>query len=722
MSDADRAHRLIFQRYSAAQFENAFKRIRKASKLPLGAAVKQRLIDGLYKAQKNILVFAIDADLALFKRGTDTSVKDNVLYHDLGKEKLAELRRVLGDPQAVKAFIPDGDTHTDSQRAYTFYCETILGEGFRLPHLWSESGRFRNFKTRNPMAIMLLQKVFNNYVGNLVECLQRVSADIAALQACFLGGRPIRRIAKVTASGSDSQRGGKQVLFLDLETDDPDFTRVVYKPSDVEIDFLLVGSNSGAVNDFLVAQKDDPGYPRPSQSLFELVNTTLEQSEIDDSETSRPLSTYVILPRNPGSRFSPQQMAPPIRDSYGYLEFLSFAPKPPEPPFGTGDTLFDMFTSHPDETRPPAPRDWIVDDDTEAAACMRNWGRISTLACVMLMRDLHHENRRLRNANPTLIDLEMTGTGKFKNSSESGLFLQINQNAHSSRGEQVIRFSKDLTGPVTIEKRAGIPVWGLDQLYLSTADGRPGRYWRFDTNDALADIRQGMLDVFDVLNPAALKSWLTKVGMGQVIVRFLSLQSFNEFIEEMLRDLVANHTPLPTPEAAMEAYVGEQLKIEQKDQIVQWVQSDFPRQMKERAFVFETPEGVGEDLLNLDLPRFYRRMNGRTILNSSGSPMTFETEYHNPVAICENLRTLFRGRNRKYDSTGEIEGYAPSEVAKEMQFHRFIETTGLDDVSKAISQRLGLDEKAKLAQVDTDIRWSGIVSQWKLAELFGGKP
>lgn len=69
------------------------------------------------------------------------------VYHERGKEKLAALREVLGDLDAVRAFVPDGD----SLRAYNVYCETILGEGFRLPHLWSESGRFGDFKTRNPM-------------------------------------------------------------------------------------------------------------------------------------------------------------------------------------------------------------------------------------------------------------------------------------------------------------------------------------------------------------------------------------------------------------------------------------------------------------------------------------------------------------------------------------------------------------------------------------------
>ena len=68
MSDPYRAHRLIFKRFSATQFQNAYSRIKSASKLPLGPKVQEKLDQGLYKAQKNILVFAVEADLTLFRR------------------------------------------------------------------------------------------------------------------------------------------------------------------------------------------------------------------------------------------------------------------------------------------------------------------------------------------------------------------------------------------------------------------------------------------------------------------------------------------------------------------------------------------------------------------------------------------------------------------------------------------------------------------------------
>ena len=687
MSDAYRAHRLIFQRFSAAQFEKAFKRIRAASTLPLGAEVKQRLADGLYKAQKNVLVMAVDADLSLFRRGNDT-VQDNILYHEPGKEKLAALRKILGDPDAVQAFVADGDTHTDSRRAYTFYCETLLGDGFRLPHLWSESGRFRDFKKRNPMAVLLLQQVFDNYVGNLIECLQRVSADIAALQACFVGGRTIKGIASMTATGSDSQRGGKQVLFLDLETDDQAVTRVVYKPSDVEIDFLLVGHNDGAVNDFLATRDTDPGYPGPNPSLFELVNRTLATAALPEPQ-GRALSTYVVLPRNPGSGFSPQQRKIPIRDSYGYLEFLWYRPSAPREPLGPMDSLLDFVRSQNGQTGQAA--DWIVDNIEDAAACMRNWGRVGQLAAIMLMRDLHFENRRLRHANPTLIDLEMTGTGTLDKIGETAVFQRLQEPVQLTGGDLTVAFIDGVAGPVGREHTASTLSWSVDQLYLAAGDDRDATRIRFTDPAPLADVQRGMSEILEQLTPEALKSWIKQTGLGQVIVRYLSLEKFGEMVERELASILAIHKPTGTAREELERYWQLRMQKRRRDQVALWLNGN--RSADQRAYALETPEYIGMDLLNLDSPRFFRRMNSRDVLASDGTPVKFDRRYF-------DLDELFPGDEwrRKVEA-----GLSKAQAAEALPFDRFRTTTGLDDLAANIDLRLGLDDAARQALMRKDI-------------------
>lgn len=153
----------------------------------------------------------------------------------------------------------------------------------------------------------------------------------------------------------------------------------------------------------------------------------------------------------------------------------------------------------------------------------------------------------------------------------------------------------------------------------------------------------------------------------------------------------------------MPKYGDDRLQRRRRSQITEWVNLRFDP--ARRTFLFETPDGIGKDLMNLELPRFYRRMNSRTRLTSSGDALPFSKH-------CYDLDALFPGADK-------IAGVAKSEVVKEMQFDRFLETTGMTDLATAIDQRLGLDEAGKQARVDEDIRVSGIAPRAMPPGLLG---
>jgi hypothetical protein len=431
------------------------------------------------------------------------------------------------------------------------------------------------------------------------------------------------------------------------------------------------------------------------------------------------------LPRNPGSKFSPQETAPPIRKSYGYLEFLSYTPAPPRPPSGISDSLIDFFTTDP----APAESDWIVNNGNDAAACMRNWGRMSMLACVMLMRDLHHENRRLRRGNPTLIDLEMTGTGRLLSAYDTGLFRDITKPAHSMRGEQVAAFvmaqemhdgvptpnQAPLAGPIVREHGKGLMTWGLDQLYLSPVEGGSALQCLFRSDDAQADIQDGMFDILDKLSPDALKAWITRTSLGQVIVRYLSLEAFGELIEGAFIELLEKHTLATTPEDELQRYWDERLKIRRRASIKSWAAQLYAPPDRQ-DFLFETPEGIGMDLMNLDLPRFYRRLNSKSLLSSTGKQAQFKKEYFDLDVLFPI--DLFPQYEHKIEGAPRAE--VAAEVAEKLKFRRFLSTTGLDDLSTVIGERLGLvDEQAKVKLVDKDMKSIGILPTTISGSMFG---
>lgn len=163
------------------------------------------------------------------------------------------------------------------------------------------------FYRRYPLILHAVQKVTQNYTGNIRLACERIFKNWNDIDRAFFfpSDCSIKQLRRIQTTGNDFHKGGKQVLILHFTRHDTRAhgpSKVVYKPSAVEVDCRIVGKSS-TVN----AIKPDR-YIQPV-SLSELIN---------QSCASADLPTYRILPYNSGS----------VPDAYGYLEFITHWPAP----------------------------------------------------------------------------------------------------------------------------------------------------------------------------------------------------------------------------------------------------------------------------------------------------------------------------------------------------------------------------------------------------------
>ena len=193
---------------------------------------------------------------------------------------------------------------TQSKKTYGVYFTTMFQE-----YPTSVETFFLNYP-KTHFALGKLAQYFNN---NILTACKRILNDWAYLQHTFANQNSLfDKLIDIQSTGSDFHKGGQQVLILTFKVYPTGLHRVVYKPSDLEIDCLIIG-DSPAVNRFF-----QPHFQEAS--LMEILNTLIKQNS---TYNLQPFPIYKILPMYAGSRLklNPDGSLP-IRDSYGYIEYL----------------------------------------------------------------------------------------------------------------------------------------------------------------------------------------------------------------------------------------------------------------------------------------------------------------------------------------------------------------------------------------------------------------
>ncbi|MEO8970378.1 MAG: DUF4135 domain-containing protein, partial [Ktedonobacteraceae bacterium] len=178
-----------------------------------------------------------------------------------------------------------------------------------------------SFLKKYPNTAQALTKINTYFEQNIFTACERILNDWSYLQGTFVDQKDsfLDQLTDIHSTGSDFHKGGQQVLLLTFSTK-PARTeparppvRIVYKPSDLEVDCLIIG-NTQAVNNFR------PNFQQAS--LMEILNGLIKTSA---NQVLMQFPTYKILPIYPGSQLQRDTAGRlPLRNSYGYIQFLEY--------------------------------------------------------------------------------------------------------------------------------------------------------------------------------------------------------------------------------------------------------------------------------------------------------------------------------------------------------------------------------------------------------------
>jgi hypothetical protein len=462
------------------------------------------------------------------------------------------------------------------------------------------------FLQRFPLTAHYLATIASQFFANLLETIQRVEADRPLLDQLFFRERNIDSIHKIEASGADTHKGGRQVMFLTFRLARETFARrgfakIVYKPSDVELDYRICGDSAA-----LTAAYAATGQPNPFGQALNLVERV-------NAHAAAPLPTYKILPRNPGSQLQEQNGALPIGQSYGYIEFLSSEPARQANglPGNPGDSV--VRTS-----------DWLCADDRELAHFHRTWGRWIALARLFSWGDLHEENVIAHCKQPCPIDFEISCTGPITSLAGTQIVRGRGIGAIDSVDSMHLRprVLNDGTGNLLIDRLHTVSTPTLNRAAIKV-----GRNWvRQPGAQELTHIVAGMRDTY-----------------GTVLAH---RNDFLNWIESISR-CVARFTPYSTAQytralnvmAYSPAYVRQTATIRGANAAADVSRINFWRSIVGEELVvrgtwppnrpnqyLSTWQHDYRDFANHDIPAYYHRLDSPQLMNARGETVAVVNE------------------------------------------------------------------------------------------------
>lgn len=525
---------------------------------------------------------------------------------------LKELAKVLD-------FFVAPAVNADLQRAYKPITDGGLGHGGN--HGWTYRQYFDNvilnanretyqgnvtaFRARCPVTHHALERLATHFRNNILEACQRVIADKDALTRFYNDlynkSLAINSLDAIKSTGSDFHKGGKQVLIL---TFDITYTsrlqtkretlKVVYKPSDLEADCLIIG-DSAAINRAI------PGGRFMTNSLVEIYNNRLKRyKEKHSNFGGQPLATYRILPRNYISAHM-RGYPLPIREAYGYIEYLNY-----EFSGSDDDKLFSGFY-------PGAESDYLVfksqDEKDIVRKFYRKEGAFAALCCTFSLLDMHIENLRVKQYTPYPIDLEVSLTKPVAGITETLLFNATfgGINACYIEGQDYRWIVQDINTPGRAPfKRHYATQYYQNRLWRSRSNGQK-QLIRVNGTDFLRGYSDGMAVLKACQENSDFTAWFAR--LNDVVVRYIPYST------TFFRDIRKN-----VFEYNVESNPGEQLDAALQKELRACLTLEYNQYQRhqEPKFLALTDVQSGEDYRNLDIPVFYHRIGTQAIVNSRG--------------------------------------------------------------------------------------------------------
>jgi len=247
------------------------------------------------------------------------------------------------------------------------------------------------FKQDYPLLNYTIGKASQNFKNNLDKCCQRLSLDILDIEKVF--NKKFSFLKKIRCSGNDFHKGGAQVLFLTFECNSGEDFKLVYKPSDLELDFRITAKTTNPYLRKLMKLKDS------EQSFLEILNQEMEV-RIGETDIFPALPIYTIYPVKRASKESNIKKA--IEESYGYCEFLEYT------------------------------NEGYIEEKKARESFYHLLGKLLAVARCLSIHDFHQENLIVHGNKPCLIDLEASLMGENLNIKNTCAELLIQENTSAT--------------------------------------------------------------------------------------------------------------------------------------------------------------------------------------------------------------------------------------------------------------------------------------------------
>lgn len=267
--------------------------------------------------------------------------------------------------------------------AYVQYCQNTL----------FDDDVFDIFRNTYVRTFQVFPTILKNYKNSIRLCCQRVIMDWNDINQFFLPQQNITHLVEIESTGSDTHKGGLEVLILtfNYQQQQPligqhrNLLKVVYKPRDIEIDALICGNSVSLRNIGCLANN--------LSTLFDYLNVEIANYNQANNANIQPLFTYKFLPKQYGSLSRNN-----LQNSYGYVEFLPYE-----------DEDYNIQQTN---------------DPEVVAKFYISIGMLMATTALFSMCDIHKDNLRVCRYQPCLVDLENSLVNRCTDLQRIGFVLQ----------------------------------------------------------------------------------------------------------------------------------------------------------------------------------------------------------------------------------------------------------------------------------------------------------
>ncbi len=529
-------------------------------------------------------------------------------------------------------------------------------------------------KTAYPHQFEGMKILGQNFRNNLKDISLKVIRDWELLEKMFreTDEQSFSELSEIQVTGSDFHKGGKETFILTFNlTGSYKTIKIVFKPSDVEIDLRIAGNTE--IYKRIVSPSEQIEI---TKSLLEIIKDLSA-----GNKDIIPLPVYVILPMFPGSLETYNEPIDltttpdtfDVQKAYGYLEYIIYE----EASVNKNHSIF------------------ANQYEAIGASFFRQMGHLLAISRVFSLTDRHLENLIVSKFMPYLIDSENSLVVPVTDVYQTSV---IGSETSALTGDKLEIRSSDLSGvdSITLKFSFRLKLHTRKNRLKSLQSRKPVEHTEgFEKDTEMIPFTLIFKEGFE--------------SMMRLMRDSYSDLSWGKWFSEV-QNTTVRHVPFSTTKMVKFSLYYRDSKLKAGEVFNDSNKEDFLIKLWEELYedwlnapkngividmkVFSIlPQYVLEDLNTISVPSFYHRVGTKLLFNAYGTPV---------VINAQGLVSLTTSDGKLIKRTIDLEGKTDlnnffkviptTEQIKENQFDKFLK----DEFEKTLRRDLAfIDEILK---------------------------